>query len=106
MAVARGAIPRLLGQVALVAAPAGRVVGELLRDVEDVAPAFLPANLPDPQLQLVNTIALLFASSLSMLVCGYVFESDNFSTRESPSPPRPSRPTAPIPTMRARSASE
>jgi hypothetical protein len=98
MAVARSAIPKLLGQVALAAAPAGHVVGEVLRDVEDAAPAFFPANLPDPQLQLVNTIALLFAGSLSMLVCGYVFESDNFTTRESPPPP-----SSPAPSNRSRS---
>jgi len=98
MAVARSAIPRLLGQVALAAAPVSDVVGEVLRDVEDVVPAFLPANLPDPQLQLVNTIALLFAGSLSMLVCGYVFESDNFTNRESP-PRLPS----PAPLGRSRS---
>ncbi len=63
----------------------------MMPDVEDLAPAILPANLPDPQLQLVNMIALLFAGSLSMLACGYVFESENFAARESSSRPSRSR---------------
>jgi hypothetical protein len=88
MAVAKRAIPRVLGQVVLAATPVGNAVSDMMRDVEDLAPTLFPANLPDPQLQLVNTIALLFAGSLSILVCGYVFESDNFTARESSQPSR------------------
>ncbi|MDR3619671.1 MAG: hypothetical protein P4L85_09995 [Paludisphaera borealis] len=86
MALAKRAIPRVLGQVVLAATSVNNAVIDMMRDVEDVAPAIFPANLPEPQLQLVNTIALLFAGSLSILVCGYVFESDNFTARESPQP--------------------
>jgi len=92
MAVAKRAIPRVLGQVALAAGPVSNAVGDVMRDVEDLVPAIFPANLPDPQLQLVNMIALLFAGSLSMLACGYVFESTNFTARE---PAPPSRPLVP-----------
>ncbi|APW61495.1 hypothetical protein [Paludisphaera borealis] len=89
MALAKRAIPRVLGQVVLAATSVNNAVSDMMRDVEDVAPAIFPANLPEPQLQLVNTIALLFAGSLSILVCGYVFESDNFTARESSQPSQP-----------------
>ena len=92
MAVAKRAIPRVLGQVVLAAGPVSNAMSDMMRDVEDVAPAIFPANLPDPQLQIVNMIALLFAGSLSILVFGYVFESDNFASR---APSHPSRPCDP-----------
>jgi hypothetical protein len=90
MAVAKRAIPRVLGQLILAAAPVSNAVSDMMRDAEDVVPDFFPANLPDPQVQLVNMIALLFAGSLSILVWGYVFEDTNFVTRE-PSHPAPPR---------------
>jgi hypothetical protein len=68
-----------MGPVVLAAAPLRSALGDMIHDVEDFAPAVFPANLPDPQLQLVNMIALLFAGSLSILIFGYIFESTNFA---------------------------
>lgn len=80
MPVAMRALPRVMGRFACVAAgSAGRAAGALIRDAEGVVPPIFPADLADPRLQIVNMIALLFAGSLSMLACGYVFESGNFT---------------------------
>jgi hypothetical protein len=73
----------LLGRVLAGVFVATGAVGDMVLDVEEIAPFIAANNMPDPQFRLVGAIMLLFAGSLSILVVGYVVDSTRADERSS-----------------------
>jgi hypothetical protein len=76
-------ISRLLGELALGVTFVTRAIGDTVVDIEEMAPFFVPNNVPEPQLRLAGAIMLLFAGCLSMLALGYVVDSTRVDERSS-----------------------